>query len=209
MKTRADFGKIPRPVVRWYPSEQFCDIEAIYYSFVKSASQLLDFGAGDLSLKKKFLDAGFQGNYFTCDVSRNYRYDFQSIDEVVNSGRIFDAVIVLEVIEHMTLDAFERFFPKLLSVIAPGGRLILSTSNAMHINGTWAGDITHVKTYPQADLWALLTLKGFNCVPYRIVWLPKHLNPLKYAKYQINRILTHLLGVDYAVGICLLCTKNL
>jgi SAM-dependent methyltransferase len=209
IQKRNEFGSIKRPVVRWYPSSGLNQFQSKVFDFVKESPTVLDFGAGDLSLKGKFTKAGFRGKYFTCDVSKDFKYDFSSLEEIVQKKIKFDAILVLEVIEHLNLAEFEKFLPVLVSLVNPGGRLVISTPNAHSINSVWSTDLTHVKSYPHPDLWALFTLKGFDCRPYRVIWTRnKWMSPMEKVKYEIGKVLTHFLGVDYAVGIALMCEKK-
>ena len=205
---RKEFGGVKRPVLYWYPpipGEKMNEVERVYFDFIKDVPCLLDFGAGDLSLKKRFEAAGFKGKWLTCDLSKEFNYDFTTIDEVIASGTKVDAVLVLEVIEHMTLPEFEDFVPKLKKILNPNGKIILSTPNATAVNAVWSGDYTHVKTYPLQDLWAIFSLIGFDCIPYRVVWTVARPTLWNWIELQINRVLTHFLGLDYANGVALLC----
>ncbi len=208
LQKRDEFGSVPRPVVRWFPGGRLNPIQKKYFDFVADSPTLLDFGAGDLSLKKKFLEAGFRGQYFTCDLADDYQYDFATLDAVVASGKKFDAIMALEVIEHIPLNEFRSFLPKLLGCLAPGGRLVVSTPNAHAITQLWAMDWTHVHSYPLPDLWAMLTLQGFECQAYRVLWTGERMSPGFWLGLQIKKVLTRLLGVDYAPGVALLCKKS-
>jgi SAM-dependent methyltransferase len=209
IRKRNEFGSIKRPVLRWYPSSDLNQFQYKVFDFVKDSESLLDFGAGDLTLKNKFTKAGYKGQYFTCDVSTDFKYDFSSLEEIISKKKKFDAVLVLEVIEHLSLSEFEKFLPALISLLKPGGKLVISTPNPHSINSVWSTDLTHVKSYPHPDLWALFTLKGFECRPYRVIWTRKKwMGPVEKLKFEVSRVLTHFLGVDYAVGIALMCEKN-
>ncbi len=209
VKKRNEFRTLKRPVLKWYPSSDLNSFQKEIYQFTQNCSSILDFGAGDLSLKNKFLSAGFQGQYQTCDVSQDFQYDYSSLEEVVQKGKKFDALFILEVIEHLSLAEFERFLPLALSLLNSKGKLVLSTPNAQAINAVWSGDLTHVKSYPLGDLWAIFSLKGFDCKPYRVVWSQgKQMGVRERLKFEAARVITHLLGVDYAVGIALFCEKK-
>ncbi|MBI3534227.1 MAG: methyltransferase domain-containing protein [Deltaproteobacteria bacterium] len=212
LKKRTEFSSCTRPVLRWHFSEQLNELEMRYFNFLKNSKLVLDYGAGDQSLKRKFLKNNFIGQYKTCDISKNYQYDFQSLDAVIASGLKFDAVLLLEVIEHMSLQEFAVFLPKLLSILNPKGKLIISTPNAHSINAVWATDFTHVKSYPLPDLWAMLSLRGFKCQPFRVI-LTNSSNGviakiIAMIRLFIAKILTNLLGVDYATGVAMLCERQ-
>jgi hypothetical protein len=45
------------PVTRWWDDPGLCEVERIYFDAVKDAPSLLDVGAGDLRIRRKFLAA--------------------------------------------------------------------------------------------------------------------------------------------------------
>ena len=208
-ETRKKFGTISRPVLRWFPSEEFNDVEKLYFDYLKDCETILDIGAGDERLKKKFLAHGFKGQYLTCDPADNMKHDFKSLEEVSRSGRKFDAIVLLELIEHLPLDVFHQYIPEAVQLLNHSGRFILSTPNAQAINATWAGDYTHIKTYPLGDLWAIFTLLGFDCRPYRVQVTDAKITVVQRFRLFLAKMITHILGVDYATGVILMGRRKL
>ncbi|MCM2278854.1 MAG: methyltransferase domain-containing protein [Oligoflexia bacterium] len=205
---REEFGAVPRPVLRWFRSEGLNPVEQAYFDFLQGSELILDYGAGDMALKRKFGKAGFAGRIETCDLSKDFKYDYGSLAEIEATGRKFDAILVLEVIEHMRLEEFSEFLPRILKLLKPRGKFILSTPNAHSLTGVWSADFTHIKSYPLPDLWAMLSLRGFDCQAYRVIMTPPRLGPRGWLRLQFNRALTNLLGADYATGVTLLCQKR-
>ena len=79
------------------------EYEQIIFDHTRTAERLLDFGAEDKALKKKFLDAGFRGIYETLDISSEDTHEYSALAQVVEK---FDAILCLEVIEHVTLNEY-------------------------------------------------------------------------------------------------------
>src|SRR5664280_1871098 len=78
-------------------------VEQAIFNHTKEANRLLDFGAGDNRVKRKFLAASFKGSYETLDVSDTEKHTYSSLSEVTGK---FDAIFCLEVIEHMSLNDY-------------------------------------------------------------------------------------------------------
>jgi hypothetical protein len=54
------------------------EMEQAIFNHTKEANRLLDFGAGDNRVKRKFLAAGFKGSYETLDVSDTEKHTYSS-----------------------------------------------------------------------------------------------------------------------------------
>lgn len=204
LEKRNAFGQIPRPVIRSYPSKELSPLDHLYFDYLGDRKLILDIGAGDAKLRDKFLANGFQGRYLTCDPAKNRKHDFASVEEALASGLKFDAILVLEVIEHLSLGEFNKFVKQVLELLQPNGKIVISTPNAQAINSTWAGDYTHIKTYPLPDLWAIFTLLGFDCKPYRVSITSETLTLRDRIRAFLAKVITNILGVDYAVGVVIL-----
>src|SRR5687768_10945262 len=94
-------AQAPRfPVVRWWVTDDLCENEAVIFEAVRGAASLLDIGAGDLRVMRKFLRAGFAGEYYTQDVGTEYPHTYADLAEV---ARTYDAVLCMDVVEHLPL----------------------------------------------------------------------------------------------------------
>ena len=170
----------------------------LWLNYVMSANKVMDFGAGDLRFKEFVLRNGFKGRYRALDIGKDFKYDFAHLDE---TDEKFDLILCFEVIEHMELSKFMELLDKFRRRLTEGGKLIITTPNIHHVNHFWKGDVTHIRPYPYEDLYALLKGHGFkSAVMYRIVWWESE-SPAFYVKFNLRRILTHILGVDYANNI--------
>jgi hypothetical protein len=157
----------------------------------------LDYGAGDKPLKGKFVSAGFKGRYETLDMSAEDEHEYSSISQVTGQ---FDAILCLEVIEHMSLNDYVDLMDEFGSLLGLDGTLVIGTPNPLCVVPMWAGDPGHVQQYPLADLAADLVVRGYNVEAFRVrygAWP----NGLARLRFLAMRILCYLLSVDYAQGI--------
>ena len=183
---------------------QLNEMEQAIFNHTKHASRLLDFGAGDKRLKGKFLSAGFQGRYETLDMSFEDEHEYSSISQV--TGR-FDAILCLEVIEHMSLNDYVDLMDEFDKLLNPDGTLIIGTPNPLCVVPMWAGDPGHIQQYPLADLAADLVVRGYGVEAFRVrygAW-PKGTSRLRFVAM---RVLCYLLSVDYAQGIVVIGKKK-
>ena len=180
------------------------EMERAIFDHTKNATRLLDYGAGDKRLKDKFLSAGFKGRYETLDISTEDKHEYSSIADVPGK---FDAVLCLEVIEHMSLNDYVDLMDEFDKRIEPGGTLIIGTPNPLCVVPMWAGDPGHVQQYPIADLAADFVVRGYSVQAFRVrygAW-PKGLS---WLRFLVMRILCYFLSVDYAHGIVVIGKKK-
>jgi hypothetical protein len=204
LKLRDKAMAIPAPCINWQRSGSLNQVERLIWDRVHNGSRMLDFGSGDQSLRKKFLAAGYAGSYETLDVSPEFPTTYRLASEI--SGP-FDAVICLEVIEHMPLEEGLALRERLLSWVAPGGWIIISTPNPGCISSPFARDETHVHVYPLHDLltWALAA--GLAPEARRIKLLPERVSVSTRAKLFAQKVLCYLIGADRADGIILMARR--
>jgi len=183
-------------VVRWWNTEGLSQIEAIYFDAVKNAASLLDVGAGDLRIRRKFQAAGFAGLYETLDSGSEHPHTYTSLDFVV---RKYEAIICLDVIEHLPLRDGLDMLERMTAMLTPGGVLIVQTPNARSIRNPLGWDMTHLHCYNARDLWTYLTQLGYTVTGYRIEFLPARLSlPASVMSVVSKAVITKLLGCDYA-----------
>jgi SAM-dependent methyltransferase len=206
MKYRGEYGARRIPIVRWWHDEkELNEVERTILDAIRDCEVVLDVGAGDLRVKRKLEAHGVGARYLTLDFSRHHDYDFRDLDDVPADS--CDAVLLLEVVEHLTLAEFWPFLGQVLEKLRPAGRLIVSTPNAGYVEGIWAGDITHVHAYPIVDLAAVLRCYGFDSELYRVAWLSPSAGPRERIRYFVRRVLTNLLQVDHARGVLLVARR--
>lgn len=163
------------------------------------ASSVLDIGAGDKRIMQKMRHHGYRGIYATMDTSRAFDHDFYALEDIRGT---YEVVLMLEVIEHMTLNEFHRYLDAIWEHLAPGGLLIVSTPNPAHINHLWKTDIGHIQQYPLADLYALLVLKGFRSMRmYRAHLVPLRFSPRFWLRRKLYEFVCKVMYVDPAEGL--------
>ncbi len=181
------------------------EYERLIFDRTKHAGRLLDYGGGDNRLKRKFLAAGFQGRYETLDISSEEPHEYSSLDQITGS---FDAILCLEVIEHMSLNDYVDLMDALGKLLVPGGLLVISTPNPLCVVPMWAGDPGHVQQFPIADLAADLVVRGHDVEAFRVrygAW-PKGIR--ERTRFFAMRAMCYLLSVDYAHGIMVIGKKK-
>jgi hypothetical protein len=192
------------PCVSCEDCPELNEMERAIFNRAQHAARLLDYGAGDKRLKRKFLSAGFTGRYETLDLSAEDTHEYSSISQVKGQ---FDAILCLEVIEHMSLNDYVDLMDEFAKLLGQGGTLIIGTPNPLCVVPMWAGDPGHVQQYPLADLAADLIVRGYAVEAFRVRYggWPKGLSRLRFLAM---RVLCYLLSVDYAQGLVVVGTKK-
>jgi len=194
------------PVRRWWETDGLCDIERIYFDAIQGASSLLDVGAGDTRVKEKIQRAGFRGEYHTQDVGEEGRYTYRDLSEV---SRTYDAILCLDVLEHLPLADGLHMLKRMISLLTPTGALVIQTPNAAYIPDPRSWDMTHVQTYNIQDLWAFLRCEGMEVEGYRVVLGPQNPGPIVALRSAIVAyVKRRILGCDYANNIAIIARKS-
>jgi SAM-dependent methyltransferase len=156
---------------------------------------VLDVGAGDRFWEGVLRRLGFAGRYASADPESHHKHeysDFLAIDER------FDAIMMLELIEHLPAELGVRFIAHAASLLNPAGVLVVSTPNPRHAHQSWSPDFTHIRPWPAADLWALCYALGFSDVEvYRQMLVP----PRRRVVLPIQKLLCKVLELDPAHGL--------
>lgn len=211
LQVRGEYSKQPQYAVAWWMAGAnepgLNPTERLIFDHIASAERVLDIGAGDLRVKHRLLRAGFRGRYESTDVSAEANHDYAAVADAPSIT--FDAVLLLEVVEHVTLDDFDRFMDEVLRVLRPGGKLVVSTPNADFIQSIWSADMTHRHPYRAVDLAAYLHLRGVSSTIHRVAWQSPRDSLRERLRQQAARLLTRgILQVDYARGVLLLGVRE-
>lgn len=195
MKLREEFNSIKRiPVKKWYPCRGLNEIEKVYFDELKGQGSILDIGSGTNLLQRKFCESGYEGVYHTLDLSREFSHDYYDLAAV---DRDYDAIVLQEVIEHMSLDQFGELLEFIDAHLAPEGKLVISTTQPRSVIPWEAWDMTHVQHYPLHDLYALFRARGFTARCYR-VWTRRRKYTLRQEfRLFLRKVLCYVLGVDH------------
>lgn len=192
--------------LRWYWCKGLNPVERLLFDKLRNTHRILDFGAGDLRLKKKFVEGGYRGRYETLEADHDIASDYRDIGEV--SGR-FGAILCLEVIEHLPLESFQDLMGKFAEILEPGGILVVSTPNPLCIVPMWFRDASHIQQYPLHDLIAYFLSTGFTVEPYRVRLTTRQPGPWRRFRLIVQRAMCYFLAVDYADGLLILATKSI
>ncbi len=140
--------------------------------------------------------------YRNMDIDPGVRRDYGGLDEI---DRTFDAVFVLDVIEHISLDKGADLLLGCASLLNPGGSIILTLPNNLHPTA-FGADVTHVTSYRYHELGALLLICGFTNIS---------ISRVSAKKKRGHRLMAHLLApimrfmdVDFATGILIRAKKK-
>lgn len=204
---KEEAARLRRPVLRSFHSKQLDETEQLYWAKCRHCDRILDIGAGDNRVKRKFITAGYRGVYETVDVSHETQHDYETIDQVTGA---YDGVLLLDVIEHMPLEAFYALLARVEEILLPGGVLIISTPNPACIRPMWAGDMTHVQQYPLNDLAAIFLMRGYKCEAFRVLYQGQpRLTIVEQCRLWLQKaVVTQILGMDYADGVLVVATKT-
>ena len=195
---------VPAPCISWRRVPGLNEVEALVWATVREASTLLDYGSGDQSLRRKLLEAGYQGRYETFDLSDEFPTTHRQAEDIRGP---FDAVLCLEVIEHLPLEAGLALRDRLVDLLAPGGVLVLSTPNPACVVSPFAEDETHLRLYPLRDLVAWARGRGLAVEARRVQLLPPRISVGLRMRLLARRVLCAILGADRADGLLLICRR--
>jgi hypothetical protein len=200
------FQPVPAfPVKRWWRTDRLSEIERIYSEALKRSPSILDVGAGDLSIMRKFKSAGYSGEYHTLDPGEEYTHTYRDLAEV---NRTYGAILCLDVIEHLAFQQGLRMLTRLTELLEPGGVMVLQTPNARCIRYPASWDMTHLHIYNAPDLWAYLSGLGLTVEGFRIVFSSEHPSIADRIRGLAGAfIASRLLGCDYADNIAMIASK--
>jgi hypothetical protein len=192
-------------VRRWWETDALCDIEQVYFDAIRSAPSLLDVGAGDLRIMRKFQAAGFRGDYHTQDVGSESRYTYRDLREVT---RPYGAVLCLDVLEHLPMQEGLAMVRAMIALLAPGGALVIQTPNAAYLPDPRSWDMTHLHVYNAGDLWAYLKCEGLEVDLYRVALRDEHPGPVASTRLKItDYVKRKILGCDFANNIAAIARR--
>jgi len=165
----------------------------ILQSALQGKRSVLDVGAYDRYYERVLRALGVCAIYKSCDVDNaDCRHDYTDFLTVPDS---FDAILLLELLEHLDLTEGIRFIEHAACLLNPGGLLVVSTPNAAHPNQVWRSEVSHVRPWPAADLFAHLKCAGFDKVEiYRQYLASRRRRRVR----QIVKLLYRLMELDHA-----------
>lgn len=160
---------------------------------LSGATDVLDVGAGDRAWQGILTRLGVGAAYASCDVERRHRHEHDDLFAVPAAS--YDAVLLLEVLEHLDAQTGADFLSHAHDVLRPGGVLVASTPNPAHPTSFQASDVTHIRPWPAHDLQSVLRLVGFAEVDvHRLL----HVEARRRRLVPVQKLLARLIGVDPA-----------
>ena len=86
-----------------------------------------------------------------------------AVDFLKNHSQHYDAVLLLDVVEHLELDYAITLLTKVHQALPAGGTLIIQVPNGLApLSPNYYGDITHVRLYSPRTMGQLLSMSGFE-----------------------------------------------
>ena len=173
----------------------------LFVEHLAGARTVLDVGAGDRYWSEVLRRLGIDADYRSADLEPRHNHDYGDFLSVEHR---VDAVLMLELLEHLTLEVGLRFIEHAVALLKPGGVLVIGTPNAHHPHWVWSSCVTHIRPWPMQDLWAICKLAGLTRVT---VYRQMLVTPRRRLLLPAQLALSRLLGIDPAHGLLLFARK--
>jgi len=169
---------------------------------VRNGMSILDIGAGMKGVKAEVEGLGIRLTYKSMDVDRSNEHDYYDLSSI---NERFDAIVMFEVIEHMSLQDGLEMLKKLYALLDKQGVIVLSTPNIFNPS-RYMRDATHQTFYAYDELCGLLNIAGFEI---RNVYRSYNDAFHRYLfKVYVLGWLFRTLGIDYAYSIFVVGEKG-
>lgn len=169
----------------------------VFAAHVPASARVLDVGAGGRAAA-----ALLPGRtYLSLDPDPAGAHDHRRLEDV--SGPL-DAILLLEVVEHLTPPAAEDLLRDLAARLEPGGVLVVSTPNTHH-PPAYLRDATHVTPWAYDELGGLVERCGLELRLVARVYNDAFLR--KIARRYLFGWLFRLLGLDFARQIVVVAAR--
>jgi len=170
-------GASPRPLTRSQTAALRQFIDPFLVGLPKSAA-ILDLGCGDGTLLAHLRASGFTNargvDYSAEQVSaaqaRGVSAEQGDLFETLAAApAAFDAILVIDVVEHMTKPELARLGHLLREALRPGGLLVVQTPNGEGVGAGRIvyGDLTHETIFNESSLGQYLRAFGFTDLRFR------------------------------------------
>ncbi|HDK81267.1 MAG TPA: methyltransferase domain-containing protein [Nitrospirae bacterium] len=164
--------------------------------------KLLDIGAGDRFVGEICSDKGRTIEYKSMDADRTRSHEYYALEEISEK---FNGIMLLDVIEHLSLEEGFKFLKRISELLEPGGKIFLTVPNNFHPTAFFV-DCTHITSYRCHDLGALLSLLGFEDVQIFRVSAKRKIKHRIFA--VLLRPVMKWMDIDFATGIFITARKD-
>ena len=171
---RGDYHRQLSPDWEFYPT-YLAKLDAVrrYLSALPARTRVLDAGCGEGVLVEQYAGRlqieGLDENYSSTFVRRG------SLLALPYDDGVFDRVLCLDVLEHLSFADQPRALAELARVLSPAGELLVSVPNLAHLQSRinlllrgrlirTASELKHPGDRPLAEYRALVTRAGFDVV---------------------------------------------
>jgi SAM-dependent methyltransferase len=188
------FGRVfSLPIVR--------RVRDVLLDCVDDGARVLEVGAGDRRMGELLRNHRQAIDYRSIDIDPHGDHDYRSLDEI---DRTFDCVFAFEVVEHIGVDELPGWLARLGELLAPGGRLVLSTPNTYY-PPAYLRDVTHRTPLCYDELAGLVGAAGLEVERIaRVYHDPVHRALLR--RYLFGWLF-EMIGIDFARQIILVARK--
>lgn len=164
----------------------------------RKSFRVLDIGAYDRAFGRALEGTRLPFAYYSLDVDNSMPHDFHGPDE---ANGPFDVIGMFELIEHLPYEQVDQLLHKAYDLLAPEGRLFISTPNPFHPT-QYFSDVSHVQHWPPHDLYALLRHVGFSreqVEVYGVIYRPAE--PFRALLTGVRNFLWRAIGIDRRGGL--------
>ena len=129
-------------------------LSLLFEQHIAKDARVLDVGAGERNAKALLPGRSYE----SCDPDPHTQHDYTDLAQVRGP---YDAILFLEVIEHLGPEEALSTLKRLRELLAPNGVLVVSTPNTFH-PPAYLRDATHKTPFCYDELGGILAVAGFE-----------------------------------------------
>ncbi|MBI5598491.1 MAG: methyltransferase domain-containing protein [Deltaproteobacteria bacterium] len=194
-----------KEIRKFYPSVYGLRIRKKLFDVVMeevlSGDRVLDVGASTRSLGERIQARAPAVTYKTMDIDRAGSHDYYSLDDIKER---FNLIILSEVIEHLEFNDGIGLLRRLNGLLAPGGKIIISTPNMHHPNRWWDSD--HRTSYRYDEIAGALVWTGYEIKGIYRIYNDQFAR--RFVRLHLMAWLHRYLDVDFATSVVVVAVKK-